>query len=108
MCTLGRPAMDPITTSSTLGCVAAVIDTESPSQPRPAVIQSMCTSLTAGAFCVDRPYGTVSVAIAGCSFQIRLLAHINIGFPRAENISPLQTHRSSAICNVLLRSQLGS
>src|ERR1700722_4249750 len=52
-----------------LGCVAAVIETESPSQPRPAVIQRMCTSLTAGAFCVDRPYGTVSGALAGCSFS---------------------------------------
>ncbi len=31
-----------------LGCVAAVIETESPSQPSPAVIQTMCTSATAG------------------------------------------------------------
>ena len=38
-----------------LGWVAAVIETESPSQPRPAVIQRTCTSLTAGARCVFRP-----------------------------------------------------
>ena len=37
-----------------LGCIAAVIETESPSQPSPAVIQRMCTSLTAGAFWVFR------------------------------------------------------
>ena len=51
-----------------LGWVAAVIETESPSQPRPAVIQRMCTSATAGAFCVARPYGTDSAAIAGSPF----------------------------------------
>src|ERR1700688_4881353 len=62
-CTLGKPGMAPNNTSSMLGCVAAVIETESPSQPRPAVIQRMCTSLTAEAFCVDRPYGTVAVPI---------------------------------------------
>ena len=38
-----------------LGWVAAVIETESPSQPSPAVIQRMWTSLTAGARCVFRP-----------------------------------------------------
>ncbi len=38
-----------------LGCVAAVIDTVSPSQHSPAVIQSTCTSETAGAFCVTLP-----------------------------------------------------
>src|SRR5271155_2009083 len=64
-CTLGKPGMAPSKTSSMLGCVAAVIETESPSQPKPAVIQRICTSLTAGAFCVDRPYGTVAVPIAG-------------------------------------------
>ena len=42
---------------------------ESPSQPRPAVIQRMCTSETAGAFCVARPCGTVSAAIADSPFQ---------------------------------------
>jgi hypothetical protein len=30
-----------MTTSSTLGCVAAVIETESPSQLKPAVIQTI-------------------------------------------------------------------
>ena len=48
---------------STLGWLAFVIATESPSQPNPAVIQTMCTSLTAGSFCVTRPYGTASVPI---------------------------------------------
>src|SRR5271168_2223744 len=52
-----------------LGCVAAVTETESPSQPRPAVIQSMCTSATGDGFCVTRPYGTVSVAITAFSFS---------------------------------------
>ena len=37
----GNPGMLPISTSSMLGCVAAVIETESPSQPSPAVIQTM-------------------------------------------------------------------
>ncbi len=31
-----------------LGCVAAVIETESPSHPKPAVSHTMCTSFTAG------------------------------------------------------------
>src|SRR6476620_4459687 len=55
--------MAPSTTSSTLGCIAAVIDTVSPSQLRPVVIQIMCTSLTAGGFWVFLPYGAASVAI---------------------------------------------
>ena len=38
-----------------LGWVAAVMETESPSQPRPAVSQSTWTSETAGAFWVTRP-----------------------------------------------------
>ena len=38
-----------------LGWVAAVIETESPSQLRPAVIQKIWTSLTAGARCVTLP-----------------------------------------------------
>ena len=42
--------MAPITMSSMLGCVAAVTDTESPSQLSPAVIQRTWTSLTAGSF----------------------------------------------------------
>src|SRR5580700_3057571 len=44
--TFGRPGIAPNITSSKLGCVAAVIETESPSQPRPAVIQTMWTSET--------------------------------------------------------------
>ena len=47
--------MAPSSTSSMLGCVAAVIETESPSQPRPAVIQRTWTSETAGGFWVTRP-----------------------------------------------------
>jgi hypothetical protein len=43
-----------------LGCSAAVTETLSPSQLRPAVIHTMWTSDTAGFFCVDLPYGTVS------------------------------------------------
>ena len=38
--------MAPNKTSSMLGWVAAVIETESPSQPNPAVIQTMWTSST--------------------------------------------------------------
>ena len=38
-----------------LGWVAAVMETESPSQPRPAVSHSTWMSETAGAFCVMRP-----------------------------------------------------
>src|SRR5271156_1437629 len=76
-CTLGKPGMAPSKTSSMLGCVAAVIETESPSQPRPAVIQRICTSFTAGAFCVDRPYGTAAVPIVGL-----LLSNQNAPHPR--------------------------
>src|ERR1700733_2604164 len=61
--------MAPNKTSSMLGWVAAVTETESPSQPRPAVIQSMCTSATGDGFCVTRPYGTVSAAITAFSFS---------------------------------------
>ena len=58
--TFGSPGIAPSTTSSMLGCVAAVIDTESPSQPRPAVIQTMWISRTAGGTWVTRPYGSAS------------------------------------------------
>src|SRR6476469_974528 len=64
--------MAPITTSSTLGWVAAVIETESPSQPSPAVIHTMWMSLTAGGRCVTRPYGTVSAAMSFSSLEWRL------------------------------------
>ncbi len=47
--------MAPMTMSSMLGCVAAVTETESPSQLSPAVIQRTWTSLTAGSCCVFRP-----------------------------------------------------
>src|SRR5215210_1946277 len=45
---LGIPGMAPSSTSSMLGCPAAVTDTESPSQLIPSEIQRMCTSSTAG------------------------------------------------------------
>src|SRR5580692_3196808 len=45
-CTLGIHGMPPRSTSSMLGCVAAVIAIVSPSQPRPAVIQRMWISDT--------------------------------------------------------------
>src|SRR5215475_4220549 len=44
--TFGSPGMLPNKTSSTEGCSAAVIETESPSQLNPAVNQTICTSLT--------------------------------------------------------------
>src|SRR5215510_2303749 len=47
-CTFGNPGIAPIITSSTLGCSALVIEIVSPSQPRPAVIQTIWTSLTSG------------------------------------------------------------
>src|SRR5262245_44677835 len=59
--------MAPSTTSSTLGWEAAVIDTESPSQLRPAVSQRMWISLTAGGRCVLRPCGA-SVGAMTCPF----------------------------------------
>src|SRR5205823_12643505 len=49
--------MAPNKTSSMLGWLAAVTETESPSQLRPAVIQRMWISFTAGARWVDLPYG---------------------------------------------------
>src|SRR5580658_1901519 len=49
-CTLGIQGMPPRSTSSMLGCMAAVIAMVSPSQPSPAVIQRMWISVmgTAG------------------------------------------------------------
>src|SRR5215475_11770018 len=47
-CTFGNPGIAPIITSSMLGCSAAVIEIVSPSQPRPAVSQTIWTSLTSG------------------------------------------------------------
>src|SRR5215510_1982427 len=44
--TFGNPGMLPNKTSSMEGCSAAVTETESPSQLRPAVNQTICTSLT--------------------------------------------------------------
>src|SRR5580704_15501636 len=72
-CTRGSPGIAPNKTSSMLGWVAAVTETESPSQPRPAVIHRMCTSETGEGFCVTRPYGTVSAAITAFSFPTQLL-----------------------------------
>ncbi len=42
--TLGRPGIVPRTMSSRLGCVAAVMEIESPSHPRPAVIHKISTA----------------------------------------------------------------
>jgi hypothetical protein len=39
------------------------------------VIQTMCTSLTAGAFWVDRPYGTVAVPIAGLLLSKQVISN---------------------------------
>ena len=50
-----------------LGCVAAVMDTESPSQLRPAVIQSTSISAIAGVVCVRRPWGA-DVSVMGIAF----------------------------------------
>src|SRR5207302_5536577 len=52
--TFGRPGMAPSTTSSMLGRLAFVMETESPSQLSPAVIQRMSTSFTAGGRCACR------------------------------------------------------
>src|SRR5437763_662958 len=57
-----------------LGCIAAVTETESPSQLRPAVIQRIWTSLTAGGRCVDLPYG-------GASGDIRVLLSASVWAP---------------------------
>src|SRR5277367_483520 len=46
--TLGIQGIPPRRISSMLGCVAAVIAIVSPSQPRPAVIQSTCISFIGG------------------------------------------------------------
>ena len=42
--TLGTPGNAPATSSSMLGRLAAVMAIVSPSQPRPAVIQTTCTA----------------------------------------------------------------
>src|SRR5215813_99631 len=47
-CAFGNPGIAPRSTSSMLGCSALVTEIVSPSQPRPAVIQTMWTSLTSG------------------------------------------------------------
>src|SRR5262249_472520 len=47
-CTFGSPGIAPRITSSTLGCSALVVEIVSPSQPRPAVSQTIWTSLTSG------------------------------------------------------------
>src|SRR6476659_10052118 len=48
--TLGMPGSAPSSTSAMLGCPAAVIETESPSQLIPSEIHRMWTSSTPGAF----------------------------------------------------------
>src|SRR5271155_1106048 len=56
-CTLGIQGRPPRTTSSMLGCVAAVIGMVSPSQPSPAVIQSMWISfIGSGVASATRPW----------------------------------------------------
>src|SRR5215813_12103578 len=55
--TFGNPGIAPMSTSSMLGCSAAVIEIVSPSQPRPAVSQTIWTSLTSG----GRPLNVDSV-----------------------------------------------
>src|SRR5215813_4849137 len=47
-CAFGNPGIAPRSTSSMLGCSAPVTEIVSPSQPRPAVIQTIWTSLTSG------------------------------------------------------------
>src|SRR5690348_6587904 len=47
---LGSPGKAPRTISSMLGCVAAVSETESPSQLSPALIQRTCSTGSAGGF----------------------------------------------------------
>src|SRR5579884_3810568 len=64
--------MAPSKTSSMLGWLAAVTDTESPSQLSPAVIHSMWTSFTAGGRCVFCPYGGVTAAISAPPFLLLL------------------------------------
>src|SRR5579863_6975721 len=88
-CTFGKPGIAPNSTSSMLGCVAAVIETESPSQPSPAVIQTMCTSGTAGACCVLRPYGTNSAAMAGLLSICRLFDFLCADYKEAALASAL-------------------
>src|SRR5215475_10688711 len=44
--TVGRPGIAPSTTSSMLGCIAAVIETLSPSQLMPSDVHRMWTSST--------------------------------------------------------------
>src|ERR1051326_5413756 len=64
-CTRGMPGIAPSTTSSRLGCIAAVTATVSPSQPSPAVIHSTCTSPTASPPCRrSSPGADISSAIA--------------------------------------------
>src|SRR6202023_2515707 len=95
-CTLGSPGMAPKRTSSMLGWVAAVTETESPSQPRPAVIHRICTSATGDGLCVDRPYGTVSAAIAGFSFSD--FVDVKDGGRRLVNLRTATTLLAEARC----------
>src|SRR5580704_528033 len=78
-CTLGRPGIAPITTSSMLGCMAAVMETESPSQERPDVIQRIWISGTGEAFWVTRTYGTTSGMVGSPSGAalVAWLGHLN-------------------------------
>src|SRR5262249_61123952 len=87
--TLGSPGMAPSNTSSMLGCVAAVIETESPSQPRPAVIQTTWISCTAGGRCVLRPYGAF---VSGMG--VLLFFCVDPVLESQANLAPAGTHLS--------------
>src|SRR5678815_5828993 len=68
--------MLPRTTSSILGCIAAVIDTESPSQPNPVVIQTTWISLTAGSRCLKGAFSaTISFSPAPAQLGISSSPH---------------------------------
>src|SRR3984957_15613161 len=58
-CTLGSPGIAPSSTSSMLGCSAAVTDTLSPSQLKPAVIHRICTSDTGEALVMLLPFSAM-------------------------------------------------
>ena len=81
--------MAPSSISSRLGCVAAVMAIESPSQPRPAVIQRMSTAGTAGRSRIVIP------ANSACS-RFPTLPYLG-----SEAGSPLrQRERSSERCTI--------
>src|ERR1700761_8733811 len=69
-----------------LGWVAAVMETESPSQPSPAVIHKIWSSATAGFFWVTRPYGIACALMIRISFGDAVgLAWFNCSEQRSES-----------------------